>query len=178
MLHSIGPRASPENLVDLFLECHQRIRTFVHLAEKVGRRYELPQPEVIDTCQRCERYFTEALPLHVEDEEKSLLPRLRGVGQDVNNALATMHEQHIEHEPLLRALLESLQSDRSEPDLRQHRELLTAGAAQLALELEKHLTLEEQIIFSAARSRMPLDAQDLVLQELRARRRPSTIRTT
>jgi hemerythrin-like domain-containing protein len=172
MLHAIGHRSHPEDLVGLFLECHQRIRTFARLAEDVGRRHDLAGAEVIDTCRRCERYFTEALPLHVEDEEKSLLPRLTDAGPELEDALAAMRVQHLEHVPLLHALLESLRAVQGDPGVAHQRQRLEAGARHLVQEFEKHLTLEEQVIFPAVRARIPGDVQDIVIQELRARRRP------
>lgn len=195
MLHTLGPRAAPEDFVGLLLECHRRIRHFVELAQEVGRRTELPEAEVVEACARCERYFTEALPLHVEDEEKSVLPRLKGArleaeaeqgteeapddvaerepaGLELSDALDAMHAQHLEHEPLLRALLESLRSVRGEPRDQARRARLSAAAAQLGLEFEKHLALEEEVLFPAIRSRLSDEAQQQALLELRARRRP------
>ena len=171
MLHAIGRRSSSGKLIDLFLECHQRIRTFARIAEEVGRRRDLTTAEVIDSCQRCERYFTEALPLHVEDEEKSLSPRLRGAGREVEEALVTMHAQHLEHEPLLQVLLASLRDVQGDPSLGQHRQRLMSAAAHLVGEFEKHLALEERIIFPAVLSHVPGDVQQRILEELRARRR-------
>lgn len=155
----------------MLLECHQRIRTFTHLAQDIGRRQDLAGAEVIDACQRCDRYFREALPLHVEDEEKSLLPRLTDAGAEVKDALAAMCAQHLEHVPLLHALLESLRAVQGDPDVVQHRQRLQASASHLAPAFEKHLMLEETIVFPAVRCRLPGDVQDRVIQELRARRR-------
>ncbi len=173
MLISLRSRSQTEDLVGLLLDCHQRIRTFVRLAEEVGRRTDLRESDVVDACQRCERYFKEALPLHIEDEEKSLLPRLGGLGQGVDGALGTMQAQHLEHTPLLLALLDALRMVQLEPGAEPRREHLRHVAAQLTTEFEKHLSLEEQVIFPAVRHHLSRDAQSLVVQELRARRRPS-----
>ena len=174
---SIGSRspARPDDVVALLLACHQRIRAFVHLAGEIGRRDVLPgSPEVtavIDACQRCERYFTEALPLHVEDEEQSLLPRLRGLRHEIDDALAAMHAQHREHEPLLHALLGALRAVRADPGERRHRTRLQDAAAQLAAAFDEHLAIEEHIIFPAVRSELPGEVQARMIDELRARRR-------
>lgn len=177
MLVSIGPRKSPEDLVGLLLECHQRIRAFTGLAEDIGRREDLTDADMIDGCSRCERYFTEALPLHVEDEEESLLPRLRERSQEVDAALQTMHAQHEEHGPLLESVLEALRAVRRDPDrrsdaaeARSHREQLRVAAARLRGEFEKHLTLEEQVIFPAAGALLTSQDHAAIMDELRARR--------
>lgn len=102
-----------------------------------------------------------------------MLPRLGGLGQGVDGALATMLAQHLEHTPLLRALLEALRMVQLEPGAEPRRAHLRHAAAQLTTEFEKHLSLEEQVIFPAVRSHLSRDAQSVVVQELRARRRPS-----
>ena len=170
MLHTLGRRSAPVDLVGLLLECHQRIRTFARLAAEVGQRSDLPEADVIDACQRCARYFAEALPLHVADEEKSLMPRLQGMSEEVTEALRTMHTQHEEHAPLLHALLASLGNVQREPSSQVHRESLRVTADKLVSEFEKHLAREEEILFPVIRSTLTEDAQAQVIQELRARR--------
>ncbi len=170
-LFSIGRRPQAEGLVDLLLECHQRIRAFTALAAQVGRRGDLPDAEVIDACLRCERYFTEALPLHVRDEEESLLPRLRGRSPAVDEALAAMHRQHDEHLPLLAPLLAALREARGAPADTAPRARLAAAAAAAEAAFDEHLAIEERTLFPAARA-LPADQQAAVVAELRARRRP------
>ena len=75
MLINIGAKAGAEDLVSLLLECHHRIRGFSALGVELGTRADLPAADVVQGCERVERYFGEALPLHVADEEESLLPR-------------------------------------------------------------------------------------------------------
>lgn len=174
MLIAIGRRAKSEGLVDLLLECHGRIRNFVQLAKHVGQRRDVTASEVVDACRACERYFIEALPLHVADEELSVLPRLRGLSPDVDDALATMHTQHREHEPLLCALLERLRAVREAPDEAELRARLAFVANALEEELGRHLKLEEEHLFPIIRRDMPEETQARVIDELRARRQPST----
>ncbi len=134
----------PDDLVTPLLECHTRIRTFSRLAEELGRRDDLTENEVIDAAHRCERYFSEALPLHVEDEEQSLLPRLHGHQDDVDAALATMQAQHLDHVQQLSALLEALVALRAQPNARHLRARLRAVAEPLAVDFEQHLALENR----------------------------------
>ncbi len=170
MLVKLGQTAKERDLVDLLLECHQRIRDFVRLAEAVGRRDDAADAEVIDACLRCERYFTEALPLHVRDEEDSLLPRLRGHEPRIDEALVAMHRQHDEHEALLCSLLGALRAVRESPLDRPRRVRLASAAEALALEFEAHLRLEENEIFPLVRGRLSAREQAEILNELRARR--------
>lgn len=172
MLVSIGKRKNPEDVVGLFLECHQRIRSFIRIAEEVGRRQDLSNVEVTEASARCERYFAEALPLHVTDEELSLLPRLSGVSPEMDDALTRMQAQHAEHEVLLEALLLALRAVGRSPDAQEHRRELHRIAALLKEDFEQHLTLEEQVIFSGARSFLSKAAEAEILRELRARRQP------
>src|SRR5690606_15926791 len=72
-------RDTPRDLVDLLGECHARIRRFVELAHEAAIRMDAPVEQVIQACADVERYFVEALPLHVADEEESIAPRLKGL---------------------------------------------------------------------------------------------------
>jgi hemerythrin-like domain-containing protein len=170
MLLSLGRRTVTEDLVALLLECHGRIRSFVALASEVGRRVDLPDDEVRGACLRCERYFTLALPLHVRDEEESLVPRLRGASAEVDEALAAMHRQHGEHEAPLRALLETLQALAAAPGDRGLRSRLHDEAAALGWAFEEHLAAEERVLFPLIQARWSRATQAQVLAELRARR--------
>lgn len=169
MFVTIGARGATEDLVGLLLACHQRIRAFSQLAVQLGRREDLPSDEILDAAQRCERYFFEALPLHVEDEEQSLVPRLPSE-PDLDRALLTMRGQHTSHAPRISALLVALAALRAEPHDARRREALRQIAEPLALEFEEHLALEESVIFPAA-ARLPRATQQLIMDELRARRR-------
>lgn len=174
VLVSIGPRAAGGDLVDLLLACHERIRRFVRLAEEVGRRDDVDDAEVIDACQRCERYFAEALPLHVADEEDSLVPRLRGISAEVDAALATMHAEHAAHPPLLGAFLDAARAVQAAPGDRARRARLGEAAARLAAAFAPHLAIEEQVLFPAIRAALSDADRAAIVRELRARRGGAT----
>ncbi len=171
MLVSIGKgRGSDGDLVDLLLECHGRIRSFSVMARAAAERTDLPAGERADACARVERYFTEALPLHVADEEDSVLPRLRGLDGEVDRALQAMHDQHAEHEAALRALLAAAAVVRSRPDDPGPRTALAAAAAAIERAFAEHLRLEEEIIFPAMRRLLPAADLENMVAELRQRR--------
>lgn len=174
MLHTIGRKARNDDLVGLLLDCHQRIRTFITLAVAVSERMDASVDEVIDVCSRVERYFTEALPLHVLDEEKSILPRLQGRSGDVDAALQRMHEQHALHVELIHRLLASSAEVRATPTDASARSALLEVASQLQADFEPHLQAEERIIFPAIGVLVSSEEQREIVSELRARRTTPT----
>ena len=107
MYVQIGVPKEPSDIVDLLLECHERIRTFVGLAGRLANTKQPSVDEVRDAATRVARYFSEALPLHVADEEQSILPRLSGRDSELDKALNSMREQHRQHEEPLRVLLQT-----------------------------------------------------------------------
>lgn len=163
-------RQQPEGAENLLLECHQRIRTFLRLAEAVGARLTLSAPDVVDACERCERYFREALPLHVRDEEESVLPRLASAGLEVRDALTEMRAQHQAHAQPLADLLNALEAVRAAPGEPAPRACLLESAMRVAAQFEPHLALEERTLFPAVRC-LPEETQAEIVAELRARRR-------
>ncbi len=171
MLISIGKGPKPAaDITDALLECHERIRSFTRLTLTLASRPELPESEVLDVAARIERYFQVALPLHVRDEEESLLPRLRGLEPAVDDALARMHAEHLEHGAVLQRLFAALADVKAAPlDTKARATLLDAGNA-LSAAFEPHLVTEEDVIFPALRRRLDASTRQAMLDELRARR--------
>jgi iron-sulfur cluster repair protein YtfE (RIC family) len=170
MLISIGRRTEPDDLVGLLLDCHERIRRFSSLAERAGTSHEHSAAEIAEACRQCERYFREALPLHVDDEEQSILPRLQGKSASLDDALAMMHSQHQTHGPTLDALLRALAGVAERPEDQGLRDELRAIASQVVSDFEEHLGLEETIIFPAIAAELSVEARADIMKELRARR--------
>jgi iron-sulfur cluster repair protein YtfE (RIC family) len=167
---TIGQRAPDAgDLVGHLLACHERIRRFVALAAKAGEAAAAPA-EIGEACAAVERYFERALPLHVEDEERSIVPRLIGRRDDVDEALRTMETQHRAHDALIAELLVASRSLRASPADRTARERLRGAAVRLAADLEPHLELEERIVFPALRTLLRPEQLAEIRQEQRARR--------
>ena len=80
MLLTIGRRRQAVDLPDLLLDCHERIRHFSTLAVRLARE-DASDDERRGVAAGVARYFEQALPLHVRDEDESILPRLRGRGK-------------------------------------------------------------------------------------------------
>ncbi|BDG09965.1 hemerythrin domain-containing protein [Anaeromyxobacter paludicola] len=173
MLTRLGARPAEGDLVDLLLDCHQRIRTFTELAARLAAA-ERPAPdEVRDAAARVHRYFSEALPLHARDEEESILPRLEGRDAAVDRALSEMRAEHAAHEEPVGAVLALCAALRDDPS--RHAELapaLARAAAGLRGHFERHLEAEERVIFPAIRRLFDAQADARARDELRARRAP------
>lgn len=175
MLVTLGKSASaPQDVVDLLLACHERIRRFTRLARTIGERDDVPAEEVQAACDQVERYFTVAYPLHMEDEEQTLLPRLRAQAPELGPVLQTVSTQHAEHDQALSALLAALASVRENPADAIRRRALAAAATTLWGEFAEHLAMEEAIIFPAIRRHLGDEAKGTLMEQLRARRSPAT----
>jgi hemerythrin-like domain-containing protein len=171
LLVSIGKSRRSGELVDLLLECHGRIRQFAELAYQTGQRRDLAAPDVVVACERIERYFVEALPLHVRDEEDSILPRLHGRSEALDQALSRMRLEHRAHEPVLVELLAACRALRQAP-LDSARLLeLSQIAERLTRAFLPHLEQEEALIFPALRELLSEAERTDISNELRARRR-------
>jgi hemerythrin-like domain-containing protein len=169
MLVNIGHRQPATDLVSLLLECHDRIRTFGALAVTVGDQPGLPADQIDVACVRIARYFSESLPLHVQDEERSLLPRLGGRSAALDETLAAMQEQHRSHEAPLRQLIELCSSMRAAPDTAA-KATFREVAHHLAREWRRHLELEETSLFPALGAALSPEEQTAIMVEMRARR--------
>jgi len=165
-----GPRVASGDLLLLLLECHGRIRSFVALADAIANRHEAPAAQVIQACASVERYFTEALPLHVADEEQSLAPRLRGRSCEIDRALIAMERQHREHDSKLAALLLAVAAVSQAPERAAPKRDLGRVIELVRADFEQHLALEEALIIPAARSLLSVELRAAILVELRQRR--------
>lgn len=174
MLISIGARSGgDDDLVGLLGECHVRIRKFTALARQLAAATDLPAAEVADAATAVRRYFAEALPLHVADEDLSIVPRLRGRDAAVDAALAAMSEEHVAHEPALARLIALCDALAAAPaSLPQVAGELAEVAAGLEASLRAHLEGEERVIFPALRA-LPAADRAAIVRELRARRAPA-----
>lgn len=170
MLVQIGKRPEAQDVVALLIECHQRIRKFTAMARELATAHAAPPDEIRDVASQVRRYFVESIPLHIADEEKDILPRLRGASPEVDRALAAMEADHAMHDSLVHRLVALC--DELVRDPRQvaavARELAEV-ADRLTREFSTHLDLEERVIFAALRQ-LPSEARAQVLAAMRARR--------
>lgn len=173
MLHAIGktPGKKSEELVDLLLACHGRIRHFLDVAVAIGELAGASNDDVVEASANVRRYFADALPLHVEDEEEGVLPRLQGRSAALDAALARMSAEHEEHLPLQRRLLALCAALPDRPGDANARAELGRAARDLRAALEPHLRAEESVVFAAIRELLSAEERAAIVTELRARRR-------
>jgi len=152
---------------ELLLECHERIRRFTALAEKLAAA-DAPAEELGEAARSLVRYFSLSLPLHVQDEDLSLRPRLERVAEIPE--LADMSAQHEAIEARLAELIPRWQRVAEGPSERDAlRETLASGARALADQMDAHLALEERAILPAMDRLAPAEL-DAIAAEMRARR--------
>jgi iron-sulfur cluster repair protein YtfE (RIC family) len=171
MLTKIGNLSEPSDIVDLLNECHDRIRAFIGLAGRLAKAEEITNDEIRDAATRVTKYFSEALPLHVADEEQSILPRLQGKTVEVDSALLEMQKEHSEHELQVETLLGICRSLQASPErLNELREHLRESSSTLERDFFAHLDKEEKVILPAIRRLATREERDAMLRELRDRR--------
>ncbi len=172
MLIGIGGGAPGESLEALLLACHARIRHFSALAVAVGEAEQAAPQELSRSCERILRYFREALPLHVRDEEESLLPRLLGKEAALDAALQALRAEHEAHGPALKEVLGLCERLQQAPaDGVELQRSLSQVAVKLQREFEAHLRAEEQMIFPRLGAYLTPQEQLVVVNEMRDRRR-------
>jgi hemerythrin-like domain-containing protein len=163
--------APAQDIVDLLIECHDRLRTNIDTLKQFGEACDLNLAQVGDAADTLRRYFRDALPLHAADEEASVLPRLRGLDGRLDEELDIMCAEHDAQEPILTEVLRICGELTVNPARHPaRRDTLRALAASLERHFGKHIEREETIIFPAIRARLDVAAREEMVRELRARR--------
>jgi len=171
MLIKIGPSNEPSDIVGLLGACHDRIRFFIDLAVRLAATTDASDEEIREAATRVTRYFSESLPLHVADEEETVIPRLSGREPALDATLQAMHREHAEHEPQLELLLKSCRILQSFPEqLPALRQILHDAASKLREDFNAHLREEENVVLPAIESLLNDAEREAMLSELRARR--------
>lgn len=166
------PEPDPTDVVGSLLDCHFRIRMFTRYAQRVAA-LEGSAADIAEMASRVERYFRVALPLHIEDEEASVLPRLRAAPVDttVHAALDAMAAEHIAIDAQIEGLLPRWAAISREPaNTLELAALLGEETAELSRRLDAHLELEERTLFPAIREHLRASA-GVIRKEMTARRR-------
>lgn len=180
MLTQIGQRPAREGgeLQIALSECHQRIRLYVNLAWQLAAADDVTPGERRNAARAVRRYFSLALPLHVADEEELLTPLLAGTDPHVDEALRMMNDEHDEHAPYVRRLVVLCHVLEHDPLHAAARAELARLATYLDGAFERHLALEEAIVFPALRRCAPAVQAALYAAIRRRRQRPRATSTT
>lgn len=162
-----------EGPFDMLIGCHQRIRMFSDLAQRLATQ-PAPAGEVVEAASRLCLYFGTALPLHEQDEEDTLHRAMEDAGAPGVDALfARLRKEHRAIEEVLHALLPKWQALQSSPDLLvAEKDALGRGAEALWAAFAPHLEMEENELYPLARRSLAPDTLAAMLRAMRARREP------
>jgi hemerythrin-like domain-containing protein len=165
----LPPRS--EDVPDALVDCHLRMRQFTSLAAELAARPGVPEDEVREVAGKVHRYFTVALPLHEEDEETSLFPRLLARAPQLAGAISALQKDHEAHARQVGALLAVCQELTARPERAEQLKGELAAAAQALAETWKHhLTAEERDIFPSVTTALDAGDRAAIREEMRARR--------
>jgi hemerythrin-like domain-containing protein len=157
----------PEVLVD----CHRRMRQVVTLAADLAARADAPPDEVREVVKRVHRYFTVALRMHEEDEERSLFPRLVARSPALGPTVERLRADHQAQQARVGEVLATCEELLASPErFAARRGALGAAAWALLDSWEVHLALEEAELFPAVRTALTSAERAAIEDEMRARR--------
>ena len=172
-----NPQEAPAHstALEMLQGCHARIRHFMQLSRTLADAVDAPQNDVADAAASLIRYFGEALPLHEEDENLTLFPRLYDaapLGSPLREAARTMVEQHRMIDELVAELLSLCGAIHCEPErLPSLAHRLRQVSSALDEVFESHLNMEETVIFPALQQLAPGQLEEIT-GEMQQRRRP------
>lgn len=175
----IGKR--PENFFNnplgLLSDCHRRIERFLYLLITIARQARgcSLSDEQAGAMECALRYFSEAAPNHVRDEEDSLFPRLRQrQDQQVQQAmkrLATLEDEHVvverTHLEVERLGKQWMENGPLNPD-----ETIAFSdlLAKLSRIYHQHIHIEEEEIFPLAANLLERPVIEAIGKEMAERR--------
>ena len=145
--HVFTPKASFDEPVSLLLACHERLRHFVALLEKLADY--VPQHGVDQqakgTISALIRYFEMAAPLHHADEDEDLFPTLHAHchHERLNDTLVTLSVAHVHLEFLWQALKHQMIDLTEGKRKLLDKEMATVFAAQY----RQHVQQEEEEVY-------------------------------
>jgi iron-sulfur cluster repair protein YtfE (RIC family) len=170
MLVQIRKATAGGDVVDLLLACHERIRTFLKMASDLAAVRSPDADEVRSVAAQIHRYFSEALPLHIADEQECILPQIASWSPEIDRALAQMTDDHTAHAHAVDRLIGLCAIVVADPrQLTTVAAELARAASELTTEMNTHLELEERVIFPALR-RLTSEQRDEILHAMRERR--------
>jgi iron-sulfur cluster repair protein YtfE (RIC family) len=170
MLVQIRKSSGGGDVVDLLLACHERIRTFLKMASDLAAVRPSDADEVRSVAAQIHRYFSEALPMHIADEQDYILPQIASWSPEIDRALAQMTDDHTAHAHAVDRLSGLCAIIVSDPrQLTTVAPELARAARELTAEMDKHLELEERVIFPALR-RLSTEQRDEIVRAMRERR--------
>jgi hemerythrin-like domain-containing protein len=160
----------------LLSDCHRRIEMFLGVLVAVGGVIDdPPNEETTRALSSALRYFAEAAPKHTADEEVSLFPRLRQLGDPaLQSALARL--EHLEDDHRVVAPLHD-SVDRLGKKYLAAGKLSAAEVAEyrhavvgLAAVYKEHIRIEDDEVFPLAERVLPETVKAAIAGEMAGRR--------
>lgn len=163
------PFEDPSTPLQLLMACHERIDRYLGGLAALADASDLSTSEAVITARDVARYLRLGLPLHGEDEDLSLAPRLRAALDDAAleqalDQLVFEHAAMMEGMPRLLALLDAVVA-RQEVD----RSALRERQGWLDALLRGHVAFEEAEVFPVI-DVLGRAEQEAIVREIRARR--------
>jgi regulator of cell morphogenesis and NO signaling len=173
------PLADFDDPIGVLEDCHRRIEGFLEqlitVTDMTDETGTLTEPAAL-TMIGALRYFKNAAPKHVLDEEETLFPRLRASGDPrVKETFTQIERLEAEHARTdeLHASVDATMRSWMDTGV-----LAAADLAELRRQLEElreiytaHIKVEEQHVFTLARDVIGADEQLEMGREMQARRR-------
>jgi hemerythrin-like domain-containing protein len=165
------PPPRSEDVPDALIDCHAKMRQFTALALELSLREGVGEEEVREVAARVHRYFTVALPLHEEDEESSLFPRLLARAPELEGTISSLRQDHEAHARQVAELLGVCAVLKAQPERAEALKGELASAAQALAETWKHhLASEEKDVFPKVTTALDAEERAAIREEMRARR--------
>lgn len=164
--HSGQQRVPDDDVVARLADCHARIRA--HCAEARALAALAPErvdPRAVVSAHSLRAYFGVALPLHAQDEDRSIAPRL---GPEAAALTRELDAQHARIEQLTERLDHDWRARAEGTEWRQWT-LQRQDTEALVLLLDAHLALEEAELFPRV-SALPSAERRVIVGEMMARR--------
>lgn len=157
------------DVVEVLLEAHSEARQIVSMAEALAIGSATSGAR--ETATTISDHVAWLMPMHCEDEDLSLAPRLLGRHHVVDTALGQMKLQHLALDaPLARVRMLCLVLSRDISRLHALRFELSAAAQDLRQRLAEHHAFEESIVFPALKRLLYPDELQSIGAEMKARR--------
>jgi hemerythrin-like domain-containing protein len=169
-IFQIGSSPTSTKPLSLLTNCHRRIEAALDALSQVAAGARTLTPDSRAALERSLRFFRDMGPKHTADEEQSLFPRLRTLGQGLEqlSALEGDHHAaeawHAEVEQIGNAWLESGTLSQEQG------ELLSDLVAKLNCLYREHIHLEDTVVFPLAERVLSHEQQEEVRREMNSRR--------
>jgi pyridoxamine 5'-phosphate oxidase len=176
LLDFYSPSAGFDQPLALLRACHERVRRMVELLVPLQEhvRTHGPDARAAVTAGMIRKYFEQAWPRHLQDEELDILPRIQArlrdrhtvTARNIVETIGIVAEQHEAFWPLWQDVAPALRAIESGAPAR-----FDAAAMQAFVELFRtHLALEEDVLDPAYARLLTAEDLDQIGKSMAARR--------